>query len=437
MRVTPIDLGRQAGVLACIGAVGAAMPILSNAFGTRTMLLFSLTLGLTGITLLLPETSIPVAVSTVMFFALVRRIFPSPTPVSDAAAIFPFIVAAPLAFRGLRDHAPPSVVFYLGWSAATLLLNFSSPLVGVGGIANLAVPMTIGLSAAQVPNGLSLLRKSFAVTAGVASSYGLVQYFVAPSWDARWLRDAQFSSAGPIGTSGFRPFGTLPSPGALAVVAAVVVLLVVRPGSPVTGLTRAWVGSTCGLILLLGQVRSVWIATVAAVIISTMADRRRAGRTIVAVAFLSVIVILVVPGKTTLADRVKTLSNPSSDRSYTARTDLLRDTGSLASPFGRGLGAYSAGNRVEGGKSLDNGYLVVLAETGVIGVALLVWVLKTAAHNAKPRDYPFLAFTLIVNMAGFAIGGVAAIFLWSTCGLQRAASLEESLAPEMISELPT
>jgi hypothetical protein len=79
---------------------------------------------------------------------------------------------------------------------------------------------------------------------------------------------------------------------------------------------------------------------------------------------------------------------------------------------------------VAGGRAIDNGYLVVLAETGVIGAALLIWVFGSTVRSAKREDYPFFVLLLIVNAAGFAIGGIGAIFLWGTCGLQRAAKNE-------------
>ena len=412
--------GVHASLLGVAAATGAIVPVLSTTFGTRTVVLLALTLALTGTSWMLPDVSIPVAVSTVMFFALVRRIFPSPTPASDVAAIFPFIVAAPLAWRGLRDDAPLSVVCFLAWAAATFFLALGSPLVGLAGIANLAVPTSIGLAAARIPDGTAALRRSLVVSGAVAATYGIVQYLSPFGWDVRWQRDAKFLSTGRMGTPEFRPFATLPSPGTMAVVAAVVVLLVVLPSPPVHGLVRAWAGCACGVILLLTQVRSVWIATAAAVIVAAAGGGRRAGRTIGVVILLGFVLTLVVPSKAALVERAKTLSNPGSDRSYSARTDLLRSAAKLATPFGEGIGQYSAGDRVVGGRSLDNGYLVVLGETGIIGVALLAWVLATAIGSATRRDYPFFVFLLIVNAAGLAIGGVGAILLWSTCGLQRA-----------------
>lgn len=406
-------------LLGVVALVGVMLPTLSNAFGHRTVVLLGIALALTGLAVLLPDASIPIAVSTVMFFALLRRILPTETPAADVAAILPFLVAAPLAVRGLRHRPPLSVTIFLAWGLATMVMNPGSPLVGAAGIANLGVPMMIGLGAAALPGGLQRLTASFVITGGLAATYGVFQYFSPLSWDVRWLADSNFFSAGRIGTSEFRPFATLPSPGTMALVAAVVVLLVVLPRSPVRGTVRVWAGTSCGLLLLLTQVRSVWIATVAALLVAAIGDRRSAGRMIATVAVLSLAVLPIVPSRTTLVERVKSLSNPTADTSYSSRANLLRSSAALASPFGRGLGQYSAGNRLEGGSALDNGYLVVLAETGIIGIALLGWVLIAVARGAKPPDYPFLVFLLIVNAAGFAIGGVGAILLWATCGLQR------------------
>lgn len=426
----------DAPLLAVITVIGVMLPYLSKALGGRTVALLAVSLALAGLTVVFPERSIPIVVITVMFFSLVRRIFPSPTPASDIAAIFPFIVSAPLAWRGLRHSSPPSVVFFLGWSAATIILSLGSPLVGVAGITNLAVPMTVGLAAGRTPDGMAMLRRTFALASGVVATYGIMQYSSPFSWDVRWLRDAHFLSAGRVGTAQFRPFATLPAPGTLAIVAAVAVLLVVLPGSPVAGLTRAWVGSACGLVLLLTQVRSVWIATAAALVVAALSNRRRAGRTIAAVGMLGFVLVLLVPGKTTLVERVRTLSSPSGDTSYASRADLLRSGAALATPLGRGIGQYSAGNRVAGGQSLDNGYIVVLGETGVIGFGLLIWVLGSAVRGAGAHDYPFLTLLLIVNAAGFAIGGVGAIMLWATSGLQSSIPLQPATPPAARASIP-
>jgi hypothetical protein len=427
-----------------IAVFGLSVPLLSRVLGSRTVLLLAFTLLLTGIAAARPNTSIPIAVGMMMFFALVRRVFPAPMPASDVAAIFPFIAAMPLAWRGLRNGAPISVLCFLGWSAATSVLNVHSPLVGAAGIVSLAVPMTMGLAAAGLPGGMALFRRTFAISAALAATYGIAQYLVAFSWDARWLRDAKFSSAGRIGTNNFRPFGTLPAPGVMAVVAAIALLLVVIPGSPVGGLLRVWVGASCGVVMLLSQVRSVWIATAAALILAAVGDLRRARQTITTVVLLSLVLIVFVPSRTTLVDRVKTLSNPTADRSYSARRDLLRSAGALLTPVGKGVGQYSAGNRIVAGHALDNGYLVVLGETGIVGFGLLLWVLSSAVSHATRRDYPFFVLLLLLNMAGFAVGGIAAAPLWSMSGLQRAGvdgassvMLDGTDAPFLAEPLPT
>jgi len=129
--------------------------------------------------------------------------------------------------------------------------------------------------------------------------------------------------------------------------------------------------------------------------------------------------LLLAPQADVVIKRARTCTALSNDQSVADRRGLLAQTANLASPFGRGLGALSAGSRIEGDRSIDNGFLVVLGETGVVGLALLVWVLAGAAKRSTREDRPFLALLVIANIGGLFFANIPGLVLWSICGLTR------------------
>jgi hypothetical protein len=71
-----------------------------------------------------------------------------------------------------------------------------------------------------------------------------------------------------------------------------------------------------------------------------------------------------------IMQRGSTLADLSSDRSFNDRYALLSSIGEYFSLLGRGIGAYSGASRAVQESTLDNTFVVLLGELGVVGLGL-------------------------------------------------------------------
>lgn len=395
--------------------VGVVLPTIAVTFGVRDAGLLLLAAGLAGVSCLRPGISIITVVATFVFSALARRLLPAADPAVDLAAIVPFIVAVPLGLHGLRQPKPTSGVLLLLWVTLTAVLSFGAPLVGLAGWLNFVVPLLAAYAIHAIPDGLRTLARATVACGAVASTYGIAQYFIAFPWDTAWLNDAAFVTAGQFGEENFRPFATLPSPLTAAMLCAVVILLVVfrsdllgrSPALPAYGLV------TSTILLLLTQVRSVWVALGVAFLVALLLDQGRSLRRLAGPLVVVVLVVMISPVGATISARAQTLGDLESDVSYQERFGLLGVSGDLLSPIGRGLGELSAGSRVEADSSIDNGYLVILGEMGLIGLGLFTWAFVSRTRGAQRHDLPFVVVLLIANSSALIIANLPGLLLWT------------------------
>ncbi len=407
--------------------LGIVLPTITSSFPLRDLSLFLLAATVTALASARPSLSIVAVVTTFVFSAWVRRVLPAIDPSTDLSAITPFIVALPLALQGVKASKPVGITLLVTWVTLRALISFDVPLVGLAGWLNLAVPLLAAVGIAHVPSGLSTFARAVVICGSVAATYGIVQYFVPFSWDVEWLLRSGLESAGQAGRVDFRPFATLPAPGTGAVVGAVVILIVVFRSdllSP-SRLVWAWALGSAGIFVLLTQVRSVWLALLAALIVGSFAARGRPARQLLPLGAFMVAAVLILPPGEIIVDRIETLNNLNDDVSYQARLDLLSQTGALISPLGSGVGTLSAGSRVRNDASIDNGYLIILGELGVLGAILLVTVLVPLTRRSRPSEWPFLIFLLLTSASGFTFGNFAGLLLWSLAGLGRPDGVED------------
>lgn len=410
--------------LAAVGValvVGYKLPDLVATYGPRDLLFFVAAAMVAGLGLRSPSFSIVSVVAVFVFSALFRRLFPAADPSSDLAAIVPFVVALPLAARGILAAKPVSVSLLAAWMTLSAGLALATPLVGIAGWLNVAVPLLAAFGAARAPDGLRTLARATVVCGAVAATYGVVQYFVAFPWDAAWLESTGFASVGSFDDPDFRPFATLAAPATAATVSAVVILLLVtkRQLTDLPALVRGWAMTTSVMLLLLAQVRSVWLALGVAMLVRVLAASDRPLRQVAVPVAIVMLVILFSPQREILIGRAQTFTELGTDVSYQSRVGILSSAGLLLSPVGDGLGTYSSGSRAVANSSVDNGYLVVLGEMGVVGLGLLVWVLAVVVRRAERSDYPFVALLVVLNAAGFALGNFTGLLLWALCGITR------------------
>lgn len=401
--------------------LGVVLPTVTTAFPSRDIMLLLVAAVGMWIAWVRPSLSIVLVVGTFVFSAGVRRLLPAVNPALDLTAILPFVVALPLAARGVGGTKPVCAVLLLAWITVRALFSFDAVLVGVAGWLTLAVPLLAAFGIARVPSGLATFVRATVVCGSVAAIYGILQYFLAFPWDVEWLMRANLDSAGQPGTTDFRPFSTLPAPGPAAVLSAVVILIMVFRKELVwrSLLLRAVALASSSTFLLLTQVRSVWLALIVSLLFGSLAGGRPA-RQILPVAAIVVAVVLVLPPGEVVVARFDTLSDLQEDVSYRSRIEDLTKTGSLISPLGLGVGKLSSATRVEGGTSVDNGYLVILGELGIVGAVLMTWVLAWLVQQRwRPEDGAFLLMLLVSMAAGAAFSGFTGLLLWTLSGVAR------------------
>lgn len=407
-----IAAGAVVAGLATAGAV-----VVLSAHSQRDLLLLLAGAGLAGLAVTSARMAVAVTVATFFFWALVRRLVPVADPSVDPAAIVPYLVALPLAVRGLRVQKPPAVVVLAAWATAAALLSFR-PLVGAAGWLNFVAPLLAAFAVARIPSGAEVLARWTVLCGSTAATYGIVQYVVPFRWDERWLGSAHFVSVGAFGRTTFRPFATLPAPGTAAVLTALVIMLVLfrRDLYDPPAIVRVWALTACTLFLLVGQVRTAWISCALAALLGFLTRAGRSGLRVAACIAVAVVAMSFAPQAGIVAERASTLTNLDADTSFRGRVAFLRGATRLVTPVGSGLGTRSSASRVEGDQSIDGGFLVVLAETGLVGLGLLLWALADAARRARGAHLPFFGFLVVSSFAGFMFGGLVGILLWTLSG---------------------
>ena len=220
----------------------------------------------------------------------------------------------------------------------------------------------------------------------VTAAYGLYQFYHFPPWDAFWLANANFASAGQGLAEDVRLFGPLNSPLPFGIALMVPLVLALVTKGPVR-IVAAFLGFPAfGLSL----VRFAWLGWVLGVgfLLARMGGKLRI-RIIVTsliVAVLAAPLITVGPVASSLSKRLATFSNLRQDASLQAREGLYETVAgeAISQPIGLGLGANSAGSKLSaaGGGGFDSGVLLIPLVFGWIGTITIVWSLGTLAMRA-------------------------------------------------------
>ncbi len=112
----------------------------------------------------------------------------------------------------------------------------------------------------QVHRIEAAVATTFVTASLVAGAYGLYQFTAPPLWDINWMQRSGMTTIGQPVPFAVRVFGTMHSPGILAVFLVIALVLWLARPRP-AGLLAAGVA---GVALLLSQVRSAWLALVVA-----------------------------------------------------------------------------------------------------------------------------------------------------------------------------
>jgi hypothetical protein len=419
VRQLPGHLLAGVAVLAVATGLGVMLPTALSVYPVRDISLLLLAAALGGLAWLNPKFSIVVTVAAFVFSGLLRRLVPDIDPTSDAAAIFPFLVALPLAFHGARLKKPVAILTLVLWASVGAAFSLGSPLVGIAGWLNLAVPLLAAFGIRSIPQGMMVFVRATVICGAIAATYGIIQYFVPFRWDVVWLTDSGVSSAGTFGESNFRPFATLPAPQTAAMLCAVVILVVIfqRPLLRSSTALRVWALSVSSILLLLTLARTVWLALAAAILVGLLATKGRSARHLVPLVAVAVLFVAFAPQGEAVVGRAETFTDLSQDKSFNTRLDIVGAAGAVLSPFGVGLGNLSSASRAEEFTNIDNGYLVVLGELGVVGVGVLGWVLFWLVRHSRPPEYAFVTMLLVTAAGSFVFGNLTGLLLWTLSGI--------------------
>jgi len=370
----------------------------------------------------------------------------------DPLAVAPFLATALIgAIILIRTPLRGPVRWVLAAVLAGFLLGLPSGLVnptaaafGLVAYVGALGGLLLGWREGHRPVRQWTLFRVLAVAAPALALYGCYQYFVAlPAWDEFWLDSVEFESVGAPEEGKIRIFSTVNSPGVLAFVLSLTLLLttVGRRLQP----TLLVVAGICATGLALTYVRSAWVGLVVAALIVPVVSRGRALPQLAALAVVLAVAAAAIAQSgdstfTALSERVNTFSSLDSDISANARQNapavLIPEL--LTLPFGHGLGSAGEATRLaEGGfRAPDNGYLSMLYQLGlpggllVIGALLAaVWVGVRSAFRRGDPDRVLLvatfAFVLVLLVAGDQFYGLPGVIVWFLAG----AALARASAP--------
>jgi uncharacterized membrane protein len=323
-----------------------------------------------------------------------------------------------------------------------LFLNGTS--AAMYGFATWAVPPLfaahLALSWRQYPEvRRSVLRTSLA-SAVVISVYGLVQFFVFPSWDRYWGLKSGIGEYLNVHAKHFRPFSTLNSAGPFAFVLVVLLIIVFQHRSRLRGPVMA-----VGVIALaITQVRSAWGVFVFGIGYLLVTQRQAMTRSL---RVLLVIVIPVValglqsgPVAKLVDSRFHTVKSIGQDESFNARISFFQQYLPIAllDPIGHGIASTTSATKLVSEHApgivgtFDNGFLDIPFTFGWLGTILYVWgslLLMGEAMRAPPQD-PLVASTRAIGVAavlflffGSDLFGVQGFFVWVPLGVALSARI--------------
>jgi hypothetical protein len=316
----------------------------------------------------------------------------------------------------------------------------AGPLPATFDLINWMVPIVLGFHIAanwqQYPLYKDAIQRVFLWGTLAMGTYGIVQFYVLPPWDAHWMNAAQMGSVGQPQPFQVRVWSTINSPGPFASVMVAGLLLAVAAKGPV----RLVAGATGFVAFLLSLVRSAWFGwAIGAVFLLARVRGIHKIRLLAAGILLllfSLPLLLLEPVAETVTSRFQTIQQLEEDHSYSSRLALYRDflLVSATNVVGEGIGTTGVATKLYDHSgpawfgNFDNGVLEIMFVLGWPGTILLAsgvaWLLSLGFAAGIPRgDLPAQAARAIV-IASLAqlpfsnpLVGVAALVFWTFLGL--------------------
>lgn len=357
-------------------------------------------------------------------------------------ALFSVVVIAryPRELRGIL-FAPYLLILAALAYAYSIGIITAGPVPATYALVTWLAPVLFGIHLAvswrRYPDIGKSLRRTFSVALPILATYGLYQFVRLPTWDAKWMINADLKSIGNPVPFLVRVFGTLNTPGPFAafLVAGLLMLLLAQ------GKWR-YVSTALALVaLLLTRTRAAWAAFMIGLVVQYLsqpiARLPKRTLTLVIVSLLALPLATIPKFRDIIAPRLSTLSNLRSDNSLIKRVQFSTATASsiVETAGGSGLGTTGGAIKLrgmQGVRSLDNGFLEVFFIFGWPGGSLFFLgiggLLLQAFRFPEARRDPFansVRATAIALVSILPIGdvftGPTGTLLWSMVGLGIAA----------------
>ena len=213
----------------------------------------------------------------------------------------------------------------------------------------------------------------------IIAAYGIFQFFDFPPWDAFWLQQSNFGSAGAGYSEQVRLFGPLNSPGPYAVALMFSLVFVIVAEGPLR-----FVAGVLGFpVFGLSLVRSAWgaWALAALFVVFKFGGKSRLRFLVVSaiIATASIPLFSVGPISSAISKRLGTLSNIQQDSSFNAREELYErfTLTALSQPIGIGFGQIGLATKLTTGQTadFDSGLLEAPYEFGWVGSLIFLWAI--------------------------------------------------------------
>jgi putative inorganic carbon (hco3(-)) transporter len=380
------------------------------------------------------------------------------TPSADPLALLPFLATGLLALIEMRQSMMSREArVTLELACAGFLIGAPMGLVAdpqacaFALVAYLAGVAAFVLGWGDGREGRLNLVKTLAFLLPPLAVYGICQYFFPlTSWDTNWLETVNLQSIGSPQEGHIRIFSTLNSPGTFALVVAIGIILFlgIRRRSSAFSIPVTAVLVTA---LALTFVRSAWLSLALGVLIFVAASRSKsAGRIVGVIAVLLVGLVLVGgsnPTTRAFTERLTSLGDVGKDESAQQRlsaTDKLLPE-AVAKPIGAGVGQAglavtlgSQGGETDGSgiQTIDNGYVSLIYQCGLIGGLLIfvamgrsvVTAVKALGRDTGPLTRAAVA-SLLAGLVALLLGlaavdilyGITGAFFWYMAGAAYAA----------------
>jgi hypothetical protein len=264
------------------------------------------------------------------------------------------------------------------------------------------------------------------------SLYGLYQFVAPPRWDVLWMLNGGMTSIGRPQPFEIRVFGSMNSPASLAYYLEALILLTLAQSSKLR-----WLNAVLGLAALaVTLVRSAWLGLAVGVLLllvrAPLRVRGAAVMVVLGVLALSPLALTNPRAERVISQRVESLSNLASDKSFSDRKrDYLASVLEITErPWGQGLGiANVAANYTQQRRVVDGGPIEIFLSLGLICGSIYLGSIAALLIGAILRPWPAeqsdlyaAALAILVAQAmalvslTSTVGEIGALF-WITLGL--------------------